>query len=61
MLPDNIFIVYDKQFSDDKKKNIHFKYKNDVSNFGQTFLPDSVIKTAKKHFYNILKKCFYAT
>lgn len=65
MLPDNIFIVYDKQFSDDKKKQqqktIHFTYKNDVSNFGQTFLTDSVIKIANKTFYNILKICFYAT
>lgn len=53
MLPDNIFIVYDKQFSDDKKKpqkTIHFKYKNDVSDFGQTFLTDSVIKIANKTF-----------
>lgn len=53
MLPDNIFIVYDKQFSDDKKnkpKTIHFTYKNDVSNFGQTFLTDSLIKIANKTF-----------
>lgn len=53
MLPENIFIVYDKQFSDDKKKHkktIHFKYKNDVSNFRQTFLTDSVIKIANKTF-----------
>lgn len=54
MLPDNIFIVYDKQFSDDKKKTknktIHFKYKNDVSYFRQTFLTDSVIKIANKTF-----------